>query len=831
MMVVGVLAFLLAGLSIVDMFLPRPYDGVQLEADAPGELRVRDVVAGSGADRAGILPGDRIVGIARELLRSPSHAARLLNRHDIGERVPYFIASAAGYREVEVELGRRLIGDPYYGSACLLGFAFFGVGLFVLVRQPRRTASQVFFLMCILFMLFLICRLRPASYSQVDRLVLSTGTAALLFLPATFLHFFLIFPRPLWSASPVPGSRRPRIGKRAIIALLGALYGVPPLLLAVAGAVARARGVELPLISGAPRANWWLLGLYMLLGLSVLAFQARTVDSPRERRGVGLVFFGTLFGLVPFLVLAVAFPTLLHTEALLYYGVMPLVVVPVTFAYAIVRFGLLDIRVLLRKSLLYTVTSVVVTFVYAGIIALAGWLYRDTAIAGSAYAPLVLALAIVLLFEPLRRSLQGPVDRFFSAERSRLQRATVELGEALNARDDLQGVVRDLVDRLPRLLGLHFAALYLRRDRDRLVRFAGPADLPDEIPALPALMEQLQRQDRLVRVDRLGAVELRSREASHWLRRIAEHGVEVLGYLRSSRREIGLVLLSGKASRILLEDEELALVRGLLQQASMALETHLLLEERTRQAELERELEIAASIQRGLLPTSVRFAPGWQVAVACRPARHVGGDFIVELPTAVNGSSGLVLGDVAGKSVSGALVMMAAHEILSSLALTAESPEELLQLANQRLHRLGPKSFVALAYFVPGLEPGDLDYFLAGQPQPLQRLRDGVIRELPLPDHRLPLGALAGGSYRRQRVPVEIGEVVVGYSDGVVDARSATGEFFGEERLHAVLRRSATDPEAVVAAVLAAVDAFTDGEEPYDDVTLLAVARLPEACP
>ena len=427
----------------------------------------------------------------------------------------------------------------------------------------------------------------------------------------------------------------------------------PPLVLALTVAVARARDADLPLISGAPRANWWLLGLYMLLGLAVLAFQARTLDDARERRGVGLVFFGTLFGLVPFLVLAVGFPTLLHTEALLYYGVMPLVLVPVTFAYAIVRFGLLDIRVLLRKSLLYTVTSVVVTFVYGGIIAGAGWLSRGTAIADSVYAPFVLALSIVILFEPLRRTLQGPVDRFFSAERSRLQRATVELGEALNARDDLEGVVRDLVQRLPRLLGLHFAALYLLRDRDRLVRFAGPEELPAEIPALPALMEQLHHHDRLVRMDRLGAVELRSREASRWLRRIADRGVEVLGYLRSSRREIGLVLLSGKTSQLVLEEEDLALVRGLLQQASMALETHLLLEERTRQAELERELEIAASIQQGLLPTSVGFSADWDVAVACRPARHVGGDFIVELPSIVNGSNALVLGDVAGKSVSG----------------------------------------------------------------------------------------------------------------------------------------------------------------------------------
>ena len=73
----GLLAFLMAGLSIGDMFRSRPFDGVILEADAPGRLVVRDVRAGSGADLAGIKPGDQIVGIDRNVVRSAAHAAEL----------------------------------------------------------------------------------------------------------------------------------------------------------------------------------------------------------------------------------------------------------------------------------------------------------------------------------------------------------------------------------------------------------------------------------------------------------------------------------------------------------------------------------------------------------------------------------------------------------------------------------------------------------------------------------------------------------------------------------------------------------------------------------
>ncbi len=194
----GAIAFLLAALSVADMFLPRPYDGVILEADTPGSTVVHEVVEGSGADLAGIRQGDVIVGIDRSILSSAGHAQQLLNRHSIGDTVPYMFRSGGSTKERNVELGRRRIGDTSYLYAAILGFLFFGIGAFVVIRQPRLPTARVFYIMCSLFMLFLVCRLRPASYSWVDTFVLSTGTMALLFLPAAFLHFFLIFPRPVW---------------------------------------------------------------------------------------------------------------------------------------------------------------------------------------------------------------------------------------------------------------------------------------------------------------------------------------------------------------------------------------------------------------------------------------------------------------------------------------------------------------------------------------------------------------------------------------------------------------------------------------------------------
>lgn len=820
----GLIAFGLAGLSIADMFVPRPYDGV-VPADEAGRLVVLEVIPGSGADRAGIEPGDEIRGIAREIVLSAKGAASELARFRSGDLVDYFVKRRDGGALVDlrVRLGLRRIGDGTYFYSTTLGFAFFLVGLFVLVRQPTLRVSQVFFLLCGLFLLFLVCRMRPPSYSGIDSLVLSIGTVAFLLLPAAFLHFYLLFPRPAWLHAAAESSLwRPvaRLWRRG----WPLLYALPPVVFWSSVAVGKWRDSPPVLTHGAPAANWWLLALYMLLGMAALLANSRQLKSRRERRGVALVLSGSFFGLAPFVATSLVLGTGQYSDRFFFLGVMPLVLVPITFAYAIVRFQLLDIRVILRRSLLYSVTSVLLTALYAGGIATFNFFFRNSALAEGGYFPIFLALAIVLLFDPLRRRLQDVIDRYFFAGRSRLERAMVDLGEAMTAQLDLQTVVEELVEKLPQILELRFAGLYLLRGY-RLDLSAGPDSLPATLPVLPDLERHLQRRGKLTRLDQLGALPLRSQEVARLVEQLQSHGVEAIGSLASRRRHIGMVLLSGKRGQIAFEPEELELLERLLHQAALALETGLLLDERTQKAELEREIEIAATIQAQLLPAELSFAEGWDVAAECRPARIVGGDFFAQLPTADDSHSAVIFGDVSGKSVAGALMMMAAHEALYALALTRPHPEELFALTNRRLYELGKRSFVALGYFAASLDGRRLRYLVAGQPPPLLRRQSGEVVELPLCEHRIPIGAMPNGVYRQLEADIEPGDVVLGYSDGVTDARSPSGEFFGYDRLREVMIDSPADASQVVQNVLEAVRNFTHGGVQYDDVTLVAVGR------
>ncbi len=821
LMLFGLVSLGLASLSILDMYRPRPFDGIVLDPEAAG-LVVREVVPGSGADLAGIERGDEILGIARELIYGNRRAAAAkLNSRRIGDEIPYYVrkAGANQRQEITVRLGRYQIGGGTYLYLCVVGLTFFFVGLFVLVRQPELHASRVFFVVCGLLLLMLVCRLRPASYSGIDTVVLRIGTLATLLLPAAFLHFYLVFPRAMWLrelAAHFVGWRR-----RAV-RLLGwpLLYCLPLMVFALALAVERVLDRPVEHLAGLPVASWWLLTGYFLLGFVALRANARLLESRRERRGMALVFLGSVLGLVPFLVSVVSAQ---DSQRLLRFGVLPLVLVPVTFTYAIVRFQLLNIRIILRRSLLYTLTTVVVTGVYAFAIALFSNLFRGRAVALERYFPIILALAIVLLFEPLRRRLQKPVDQFFFAGQARLRQAIMNLGEELTRQVDPQEVVQELVAQLPKLTGLRFAALFQLRG-DRLSRVAGPAELPIELPLLPRLQRLLQQRGRLTRLDRLIDLAPDAHDLVSLLRDLERHGVEAIGDLASGRRWIGLVVVSAKVGRIPLDREELSLLQGLLNQAALALETSLLLDERTQRAELERELEIAARIQDDIQPRHLRFAEGWRVAYKVRPARDVGGDFIAQLP-GEDGGHAIVFGDVSGKSVSGALMMMAANEALHAFALADPRPTRLFELANQRLYGLGKRRFVALGYLSVTADGSSLRYLLAGQPPLILRRADGSVEELPLAEHRIPIGALPSGEYEPMEVDVAPGDVVVAYSDGITEAVSPTGEFFGSERLLDVVASATGGTQAIVEQVQDAIETFTNGATPYDDLTLVAVGR------
>ena len=233
------------------------------------------------------------------------------------------------------------------------------------------------------------------------------------------------------------------------------------------------------------------------------------------------------------------------------------------------------------------------------------------------------------------------------------------------------------------------------------------------------------------------------------------------------------------------------------------------MENRRRQTSLEQELQNARELQQVLIPESHPKIPGFSFTSDYRPALEVGGDFF-QIIVLESGATLVVLGDVSGKGLKAAMAVSLIVGALRTAAETTSSPAEVLAALNRRLHgRLkgGFATAVALRF-----EPnGECILASAGHPSPFLNAD-----ELTLPGE-LPLGLHPSATYQEVSVPLQAGDRISLYSDGLLEARSASGELYGFARLKSLFASGCSALQAAEAAVAFGQD---------DDITVLTVTRL-----
>jgi len=241
---------------------------------------------------------------------------------------------------------------------------------------------------------------------------------------------------------------------------------------------------------------------------------------------------------------------------------------------------------------------------------------------------------------------------------------------------------------------------------------------------------------------------------------------------------------------------------------------------------LEQEVEIARSVQRDLLPSSKRELDGFEVAADYLPASRVSGDFYDAFPVR-NERAAFVLGDVSGKGLPAALLMGVMHGTVRLSSWTdsqLQNQEATRQINRLLFQRAATERYATMfwSYFDPRSQ--HLKYINAGHCPPLlvKAARRKTILRLSIGGPVL--GLLADAEYQQGSVRLEPNDVLVLYSDGIVEAANSTGEEFGEDRVLAIVREHSEDTaEEIRNHILAAADAFTGQSEPEDDRTLVVI--------
>jgi len=407
--------------------------------------------SGPGAN-AGIRPGDELISIAGSPIQHALEVPQML------WQIPRFGQTRYTLRRdgIEFQKDNIFIKDAprdsaiYYDYA--VGIAYLAIGLFVYFRRTSASKSFHFFILC-LASFIATCFRYSGKLNTFDEILYWGNFAGNLFAPAIFVHFCLTF------------YHKPDFLKRRNLWLL--LYAPSAIFLAVVASTAQ--GVlqfSAPLLE----VRWFLdrlqLGFSILLyfiGVGILGWDYSRTTDPIVRRQLKYLRNGALVGLMPFTLLY-AIPYVLGTvpNHLMNFSVLSMGLIPLTWAYAITRYRLMDVDIIFQQGYVYTLATLAVIGTFYGLI----FLIFNTQTVPTQAIVLLISFA-TFVFQPIRRWIQEQLDRWvFYRDRYDARLTLVEFARELSSDTDQDKMLNKVSDRLLKTLSIHQIGIFLADEQN-----------------------------------------------------------------------------------------------------------------------------------------------------------------------------------------------------------------------------------------------------------------------------------------------------------------------------------------------------------------------------
>jgi len=425
---------------------PVPADGV-MWVERGGHLFADRVEPNGPAAKAGVKVGDVLLSVnGREIPNTPALQRQFF-------RAGVYSKAAYTLNRQSVSIDCQVILEPFDHShhdwLRLIALIYLGIGLYVLLRRWTAAGSTHFYIFCLVS--FVAYSFHYTTKLDVfDWEIYWSNVIALVLQPALFLHFVLTFPE-----------KRQFVRQRP---WLVALAYVPGLVLlgrhVIAVLLARATGL---LRWDMDRQEVAYSALLFLGAAGVLWYSFRRASTIILRQQLKWVTRGTILAVVPYTLLYVI-PYLMGVlpGVVMKLSVLSLGLLPLTFGYAIFRYRLMDVDLISKRVVVYTVSAAAVVGMYFALVAGVATLVHSRQ---PNTGPIGLILAVVvtaLLFDPVRKLIQERVDHLFYRTVYDYRRTLIEFGRELSSETDLNALLSAVVDRLSRTLAVDRLAIFLR---------------------------------------------------------------------------------------------------------------------------------------------------------------------------------------------------------------------------------------------------------------------------------------------------------------------------------------------------------------------------------
>ena len=446
-----------------------PTDGVSW-VEASGGLLAKHVPVGSPGDRAGVRTGDILVGINDRPVTRMAPLVREMFHSGIWAHATYSILRPAPHDanlKDAAKLDIQVILEPTDRSINqglrFIALVYLCIGIYVLFRRWTAPKSTHFYVFCLVSFVLYSFKY-TTELDTFDWIIYWGNMAAAALQPALFLHFAVNF----------SDDYSPKASGRLRRRLLGvALYLPGIFLVGLQYWAIRYWSATEVLRHKLDQISVGYLALYYVIAAIVFRIRYRHAESALERQQLKWLTRGTLLAIAPFTFLY-AIPYLADwtvPSLLTKLAGLSLVFLPLTFSWAIVRYRLMDVDLIFKRGVTYTLATASLVGLYFGVVAVTAEMVHARLPSLRTWGLLLAIIITGLIFDPLKRAIQARVDRVFDQKRFDYRETLVEFGRGLNSQTDLRALLDSIVERLPQALLVTRVAVFLGADGDI---FSGP---------------------------------------------------------------------------------------------------------------------------------------------------------------------------------------------------------------------------------------------------------------------------------------------------------------------------------------------------------------------
>jgi PAS domain S-box-containing protein len=458
-----------------------PDDGVAWVDSDSGVIAWR-VAPNSPGARAGIRAGDQLLTLDDASVPRAALVQSRLWRAGVWTQLRYKLARNGEQFETRLVTAPAEKATTTENYLRAVGLIYLFIGLFIFVRRWNAPRAVHFYIFCLVsFILYSFHY--SGKLDAFDSEVYWANIVAHLLAPALLLHFALVFPER--------GQDKTRSALK-----LGVVYAAPVLLLSMHISTAEKALGFVPWLNARvqlEKLELAFLGLCFLAAGAVFYKSFREAPSGVLRQQLKWLTGGTLAGTLPFLLLyIVPFLFSAQTQTWMQFSAISLVLIPLCFGYAIIRYRLMDVDIIFKRGLAYTAATAAVAAVYFALVALIADIFHATA-SGPVSGMIAIVIA-AFLFQPFRQWIQTRLDRFFYRDRLDYRRTLIEFGRTLTNEVRLEPMLASVIDRISQTLLIDRVAIFVedsaRPGQMRLARSMGvhlsePQDLSFLSPSRP----------------------------------------------------------------------------------------------------------------------------------------------------------------------------------------------------------------------------------------------------------------------------------------------------------------------------------------------------------